>query len=258
MNRFWGSSHTLRQIHCRVTARETWVYVNSLTATRPLSIREKERESHTHTQISKDPNLQLTCAGAAIIKGSVTMSSKGGPSFETLLEWANCAWPRGVLAAAASWARNGSFGEWADFIAMLTRGAAAGFARKAKSAGVLQEEEEEEEAENFLKSDDLGFLRHTRLPLVRIPHSTIAISPIPPSLRSFLSVCLNSLSLSLLLSLSLSLSLWNNSTNPNSVAERMDFATKEKRENHTKNKQSNCDTTVYVAEPNVWKKALVV
>jgi hypothetical protein len=31
----------------------------------------------------------------------------------------------------------------------------------------------------------------------------------------------------------------------------MDFATKEKRENHTKNKQTNCDTTVYVAKPNV-------
>jgi hypothetical protein len=64
--------------------------------------RERERETHTHTHISKDPNLQLTCAGAAIIKGSVTISSKGGPSLETLLEWANCAWPRGVLAAAAS------------------------------------------------------------------------------------------------------------------------------------------------------------
>jgi len=82
---------------------------------------------------------------------------------------------------------------------MLTRGAAAGFARNAKNAGVLQEEEEEE-AENFLKSDDLGFLRHTRLPLVRIPHSTIAISP-NSSLPAFLSVCVSEFSLSLSLSL---------------------------------------------------------
>jgi hypothetical protein len=83
---------------------------------------------------------------------------------------------------------------------MLTRGAAAGFARNAKNAGVLQQEEEEE-AENFLKSDDLGFLRHTRLPLVRIPHSTIAISP-NSSLPAFLSVCVSEFSLSLSLSLS--------------------------------------------------------
>jgi len=90
---------------------------------------------------------------------------------------------------------------------MLTRGAAAGFARNAKNAGVLEEEEEEEEeeAENFLKSKDLGFLRHTRLPLVRMPHSTIAISP-NSSLPAFLSVCVSEFSLALSLFLSLSLS----------------------------------------------------
>jgi hypothetical protein len=89
---------------------------------------------------------------------------------------------------------------------MLTRGAAAGFARNAKNAGVLEEEEEEEEAENFLKSKDLGFLRHTRLPLVRMPHSTIAISP-NSSLPAFLSVCVSEFSLALSLSLSLSLTI---------------------------------------------------